>query len=90
MPAKFRDGGSDFGVLNRAEFWDTVTHRLDRLDNRIPIKERKNIETVIARKVPRPTKKTDCNRAPPIGQACRQCRERNLSNQLTPGARPAR
>ena len=44
-------------ALAQAEFWERVAARLDRLGNRMTAAERKHVETMLARKVARPTVK---------------------------------
>jgi hypothetical protein len=51
------NSSSNCSIVERAEFWDRLTKRLDRLGNRVSADDRKKIETAIALKVDRPTKK---------------------------------
>jgi hypothetical protein len=45
---------SQIGIVHqRRYFWDEVYDRLDRLENRLSIEERRRIESAIALKVPR-------------------------------------
>jgi hypothetical protein len=44
-------------VRRRCQFWEQVTHKLDRLDNRVSADDRRRIEAALAERVSCPTRK---------------------------------